>query len=75
VPATGTAIAADAAGDMALGGDTVTNFEAAHFHAHFDDLSVKLMADREWYRDRCLCPVIPFEDVVAFTSAFIARPK
>ena len=63
VPAAGAAVAAVAAGDVALAGDAVADREAAHFAAERDDLAAVLVADLHRHRDRALRPGVPLVDV------------
>src|SRR5690606_17512556 len=61
--APGAAIAAEAAGDVALARDSVADGEAAHLDAHVDDLADIFVADLHRHRNRLLRPIVPFPDV------------
>jgi hypothetical protein len=64
VAAAGTAVAADAAGDVALCGHPVARCEADHLAADgLHDLAAELVAHRHRHRDGLPRPVVPLEDV------------
>ncbi len=59
----GAAVAAETAGDMAFAGHPVTDFETSYLDPHVDDLATVFVADGHRHGNRCLGPVIPFEDM------------
>jgi hypothetical protein len=63
VAASGAAVAAVAAGDVALAGDAVAGREPRHLAAHLDDLAAVLVADLHRHRDGALRPGVPVVDV------------
>ena len=63
VPATGPAVAAAAADDMALAAHDVAGVEVGHVAADLDDLAHELVADDEGRDDRLRGPRIPRLDV------------
>ena len=63
VLATGTAVSAMAADDMAFGGDAITNAVAGDGRTQLDDAANKLVADDQPRLDRPLAPLIPLVDV------------
>ena len=63
VGATGAAVAAVAAGDVAFAGDAIADGEAAHFLADGDHLSHILVTDHHGHGYGLLGPLIPVVDV------------
>jgi hypothetical protein len=63
VAATGAAVAAEPAGDVAFAGDAVTDLEAAHFLTDLDNLADVFVADVHRHGDRLLRPLVPLPDV------------
>ena len=63
VAAAGAAVAAVAAGDVALAGDAVADLEALHLGADLGDRADELVADGHRHRDRGLGPLVPVGDV------------
>src|SRR5204863_812068 len=63
VPAAGAAVAAVAAGDVALAGDAIAALQAVHLRADLDDAPAVLVAHRHRHRDGLLRPGIPVVDV------------
>src|SRR5207245_9767438 len=59
----GTAIAAEAAGDLPFSRDAVADVEAAHFLTHLDDLTDVFVTDLHRHRNRLRRPIIPFPNV------------
>ena len=59
----GVAVAAVAAGDMALAGDALADREARDARAKLGDLADILMADDLWGLDVLLRPLVPFVDM------------
>src|SRR6188474_3894921 len=57
------AVAAVAAGDVALARYPVADRETLHFAADLDDLAAVLMTDRHRHWNRLLCPGVPAVDV------------
>src|SRR5436190_21120762 len=59
----GTAITAEAAGDVPFSRDAVPDLEAAHFLTHFDDFTDVFVTDLHRHRNRLRRPVVPFPNV------------
>ena len=63
MPAPGAAIAAEAAGDVALARHAVAEAETAHLLPHLDHFAHIFVADLHRHGNRLLRPVVPFPDV------------
>ena len=63
MPAPGPAVAAMAAGHVALAGDPLADLEAGDFHAEIGDGADELVAHGHGHRNGALRPVVPVVDV------------
>ena len=59
----GTAITAEAAGDVPFSRDAVPDLEAAYFLTHLDDFTDVFVADLHRHLNRLRRPVVPFPNV------------
>src|SRR5258705_10806694 len=68
MPAAGTAVSAEPAGDVPFAGNAIPDVETANLLTHLDNFADILVADLHRYRNRLARPVVPFPDVDVGTA-------